>query len=71
MCSSNKMGLPVRKAIIRAARYGMNIPELAIYFCMNKQHVTHSEYIAFCNWTKEKDSFYYWLRRRLNKTKEA
>lgn len=59
------MSLSVRKAIVRAASYGMNIPEIAVYFCTHKDKITHHEYLEFCDWAKKKDDFYYWLRHRL------
>ena len=55
----------IKKAIIRGARFGLNIPELALNFCMNKDKISHKEYLSFCRWTKTHNEFYYWLRDRL------
>lgn len=60
------MGNSLRKAIIRGAENGMNIVELALCFTCHKDKVTHQQYLAFCSWAKKNESFYYWLRRRLN-----
>lgn len=54
-----------RKAIIRGARHGFNIIELALYFTCHKDKITHKDYLSFCNWAKTHDNFYYWL---VNKT---
>lgn len=56
----------IRNAIINGAKVGLNIPELALYFCSNKDKVTHKDYMAFCSWAKSNEKFFYWLRSRLN-----
>ena len=63
----SKMGESVRKAIIKAAAYGFNIPEIALNFCMNKHRLSHSQYLAFCDWAKKNEGFYYWLVARVRK----
>lgn len=59
------MNHKIKMAIVRAARYGFNIPEIALNFCMNKSKITHKEYLAFCRWAKTHEEFYYWLRNRI------
>lgn len=60
------MSVAIKKAIIRGARYGFNIPELAIYFTFHKDKITHNDYLGFCKWAKGNENFYYWLRKKLN-----
>lgn len=60
------MNKEVKKAVVRAARYGMTIVETALWFCMNKDKISQKQYYAFCDWIKENERFYYWLRARLN-----
>lgn len=63
----HEMGKNVRKAIVRAAVLRLNIPEIALNFCINKHHLSHSQYLAFCTWAKKNEDFYYWLVNRVAK----
>ena len=60
------MDSKIKKAIVRAAGHGFNIPELGLYFCNSKDKVSYKEYRSFVDWAKGKADFYYWLRSRLN-----
>lgn len=56
----------IKRTIIKSAWIGYNIPELALEFCCHKDKITHEEYLAFCNWAKKNENFYYWLKKRLH-----
>lgn len=60
------LGNKIKNTIIQAAELGLNIPELALVFCFNKNKISYKEYDAFCIWIDKNASFYYWLRSRLN-----
>ena len=60
------MNNKIKTVIINAARAGFNLVEIALFFCGHKDKITHSEYLQFTKWAREKEQFYYWLRRRLN-----
>lgn len=59
------MDIKIKKAIIRAAKHGLNIMEIALCFCLHKDKVTYKNYLAFCEWAKSNEEFYYWLVGRL------
>lgn len=65
MSGKKSMGAEVKKAVVRAARYGFTVPEMAVHFAMHKDRLTHKQYLAFCHWVNGNEEFYYWLRGRL------
>lgn len=65
------MNKKIKQAVVRAASYGFDIPGICVNFCLNKDKITHSEYIDFCNWAKQNYGFYYWLANRLCKARRA
>lgn len=63
------MNSKIKTVIIKAAKDGFNLPELALYLCGNRRIVANSgEYLQFIKWAEQNERFYYWLRSRLNAT---
>ena len=60
------MNKKINQAVVRAARYGFNIPETVFWLSMHKDRVVKKEFDSFIVWAKDNDEFYYWLRARLN-----